>query len=207
MRSRRPVATAAIAALAALAVALPALAEDERNRFRIQLVSVDSSGSLDEAGLAAEVDRGEGLRLAWERRWKERFGLEIGAAFSSHETSAFLGGVDLGTGKLRMVPISAAFNFHPWPERKLDLFVGAGVALVDYNDVAFELPGAPPSEVSAKSELTWLVQAGFELPIAASYDLSLALQYLGAEAELELPGSPVLPIEPLTIAFGLAIRY
>lgn len=204
MRSRRLV---AFAAFAALALPTLALAQDERNRFRIQLVSVDSSGSLDEGGLAAEVDRGDGLRFAWERLWNGRFGLELGAAFSSHETSASLGGIDLGTGTLHMVPLSAAFNFHPWPERKLDLYVGAGVAAVDFSDVTFELPGSPPSEVSAKGELTWLVQAGFDLPISASYDLSLAVQYLGAEAELELAGSPVLPIEPLTIALGLSVRY
>lgn len=206
MRTRPSLTFAALAALALAAPSL-ALAQEERNRFRIQAVSVDPSGSLDEGGLAAEVDRGSGIRLAWERIWNGRFGLELGAAFSSHETSASLGGVDLAAGDLAVVPLTAAFNFHPWPERKLDLFVGAGLAAIDYGDVEFELPGSAPSEVSAATDLTWLIQAGLEFPIGPQYGLSLAVQYLGAEAELELDGSPVLPVEPIVIAFGLTVRY
>lgn len=193
----------------ALVLLAPAVAgAAERNKIRLQAVSVDPSGTLDEGGLVASADRGTGVRLAWERLWRDRYGLELAGAVSSHDTEAFLAGVDLAAGEVRITPFTAALNFHPWSGRRADLFFGAGLAWVLFSDVEFEIPGSPVEQVSAADELTWMAQAGLDVPLGESYGLSFAVQYLDAEAELEsLAGSPSLPLEPLVVAAGLLIRF
>lgn len=192
-----------------LVLAVPAVAgAEERHRIRLQGISVDPSGQLDEGGLTAEADRGTGVRIAWERRIGSHYGLELGGAVSSHDTDAFLGGVDLAASEVKVTPFTATFNVHPWAGHRADLYFGAGLAWVRYGDVDFEIPGSPVEQVSAADDLTWMAQIGLDVPIGPRYGLTFAVQYLDAEAELEnLDNSPTLPLEPLVVAAGVLIRF
>lgn len=193
----------------ALVLAVPAVAgADELHRIRLQGISVDPSGELDEGGLVARADRGTGVRVAWERRVGSRYGLELAGAISSHDSDAFLGGVDLAASEVEMTPFTAALNIHPWAGRRADLYFGAGLAWVRFSDVDFEIPGSPVEQVSAADDLTWMAQIGLDVPVGPRYGLTFAVQYLDAEAELEsLEGSPTLPLEPLVVAAGLLVRF
>jgi outer membrane protein W len=183
-------------------------AAGDGNRVRIEGIAVQPTDRLDQGGLQVEADSGSGARLAWEHVWNGRYGLELGGAVSSHASKASVGGVDISVGEVRMTPVTASFLFHPRARRRFDPFVGAGLALVRYGDVEFELLGSPPERSAIDDDLTWTVQAGFDLGFNGPYGLSFALQYLAADARLaDVPGAPTLPLRPWVGAVGLLIRF
>lgn len=204
----RQIGTSLAAAVAlALVVSTPALAEDGQ-RFRLQAVWVSPSDGFAGQGLEIDVDDALGGRVAWERVWGGRYGLELAVSTTVHSSRSSFEGAEVSVGDARLTPATAAFNVHFAGGSRSDLYAGAGLAYVGYSDVEVAFPGAPNERFAIDDELTWLAQLGVDVPIGSSLGLSLGLQYLAAEAELHvLGGAAELSIEPWIAQAGLLVRF
>jgi outer membrane protein W len=196
---------AAVVALA-LAVAAPLHAQDQR--IRLQGIWVSPSGGFEGQGLSIDVEGALGGRVAWEHLWSSRYGLELAAATSVHGSRATFDEAGLPVSDARILPLTAAFNLHLPSGGKSDLFVGAGLAYVRFSNVEVAFPGEPNQRFKVDDDLTWLAQAGLDLPLGRSLGLSLGLQYLAADAKLHvLGGTADVAVEPWVVATGLLIRF
>lgn len=204
----RQLGTSLAAAVAlALVVSTPALAEDDQ-RFRLHAIWVSPSDGFADQGLTIDADDALGGRVAWERVWGGRYGLELAASTTVHSSSSSFEGAAVSVGDTRLVPATAAFNLHFAAGSRIDLYAGAGLAYVSYSDVEVAFPGAPNERFAIDDELTWLAQLGVDVPIGQTLGLSFGLQYLAAEAELQvLGGVAELSIEPWIGQAGLLVRF
>lgn len=177
----------------------------EAQRLRLQIGHVSSPLELTgTVGLGA--DNALGARIAYERLFTERFGLEVGLASSQHDlTLVIVNGVPR-TSSFRMSPLTLSGTLHVGASNRVDSFFGAGLAYVTVSDYT---PAGSSESISVNSELTWTVQYGMDIALGRKqrlsakrkrWSLGLSVSYMQGEADA---GSLSLPLETVNISAGV----
>jgi opacity protein-like surface antigen len=173
--------TLMISALIALcgSLATPAIAAD--NGWHLRLFAAGFDPSLDEmvpaedpeeVRITGDSDLGFGLSL--EYQFSRHWGLEAGFMKASPEVK--ISGDVPGYGELVLtdtMPATALFlelDFHLLPNsRVFDVYIGAGIARMSYNDLFYEIEEADDSlGVRVSNDTTWTAKAGLDIALGGS---------------------------------------
>lgn len=197
----RAVKVLGLALVVLAACAAPALADEASNIVRggVQYVWVEGSSAYDVSGVDIEVDSdpGFGFYLGYEYRMK-MLGLELSAAYSSHDGRADVSGLSKSTkqfaGDFNMTPVSLALNFHVFGRSWIDFYLGP---VVGYYFMSDDLDNA----------------FGYGAQVGADWNLSdkglalnTAIKYMFVSADLKDLNFEY-DIDPLSAQVGLAYRF
>ena len=211
--------TALLLTVAALASAAPALAAAPKNVFRFQVGAFLPTGDNSyeqEAGKDAppsvdlKVDGAAAVGVAYERRFTELFGLEVGLKYSKpkfkidfsemYARKVPTGSVEAST---RVMPLTLAALFHPLQGAgKVDFFVGPELVYAMYGSSDFEL-----GSTDYKNQLTWGAKAGLDVPINPKWSFTASVEYMSLKAEIDATGAPAFNPKPVVVAVGAAYKF
>lgn len=204
-----------IAALCLVALASSSQAADGDWRVHAGLFYVDpdiSAGSGTDASLDADEDLG--LRLGISRQFHPRWSwaVEIGSAATELGVSFPAdGGTVRVSDDLNMLPITAGFDWHLTPGKRVDFFIGARLAFVRYDSLVLELDELGRQGFDIDDDLGWSLLAGLDVPFGErGWSLHTVIGHLdtaaevvnrtdGARAELEL--------DPFYLSLGVGYRF
>ena len=211
--------TALLLTVAALASAAPALAAAPKNVFRFQVGAFLPTGDNSyeqEAGKDAppsvdlKVDGAAAVGVAYERRFTELFGLEVGLKYSKPKFK-----VDFNSGlehkavamsmeaSTRVMPLTLAALFHPLKDAgKVDFFVGPELVYAMYGSSDFEM-----GSLDYKNQLTWGAKAGLDVPINPKWSFTASVEYMDLKAEIDQSGAPGFNPKPVVVAVGAAYKF
>ena len=211
--------TALLLTVAALASAAPALAAAPKNVFRFQVGAFLPTGDNSyeqEAGKDAppsvdlKVDGAAAVGVAYERRFTELFGLEVGLKYSKpkfkidfsemYARKVPTGSVEAST---RVMPLTLAALFHPLQGAgKVDFFVGPELVYAMYGSSDFEL-----GSTDYKNQLTWGAKAGLDVPINPKWSFTASVEYMNLKAEVDQTDAPEFNPKPIVVAVGAACKF
>ena len=189
----------------------PLFAESEE-RFRFQLGYVSSPSEIfHSGGVLLGLEDAPGARFAWEHKFSDRFGLEVGAATSDHDFALSSGSHGSRETSFRMTPLTLMGNLHFADSDRVDPFFGGGLAYVFVTDY---VPLGETESVSVDPELTWTVQYGIDIalgkrelfqPLARKWNLALSVSYLPQSAGASA-GPGELSLESFQFHAGATLR-
>ncbi|MEM7050340.1 MAG: OmpW family outer membrane protein [Acidobacteriota bacterium] len=210
--------------LLALLVALPSVAED---RWTVRFFGTDlkTSGSLRDAGpgqtLEVDLSGDIGFGAAIERRYGERWGVELSALTTEVESRIDLTGLNfeaVDVTDFRFVPVTLGLNYHVDVGERADFYFGPLVGHATYGDLeafvdavfAADLGLGPGVRVELEDDIVYGAQVGLDVPVGASgWGFNSSLRYLVAELEGEdsEPGDSTIDLDPLIATAGLSYRF
>ena len=212
--------TALLLTVAALASAAPALAAAPKNVFRFQVGaflptgdnSYEETAGKDAApSIDLKVDGAAAVGVAYERRFTELFGLEVGLKYSKpkfkidfsemYARKVPTGSVEAST---RVMPLTLAALFHPLKDAgKVDFFVGPELVYAMYGSSDTFM-----GTVDYKNQLTWGVKAGIDYAINARWAFTASAEYMDLKAEIDESGldGKINP-KPVVVAVGAAYKF
>ena len=211
--------TALLLTVAALASAAPALAAAPKNVFRFQagaFLPTSDKSYEQEAGKDAppsvnlKVDGAAAVGVAYERRFTELFGLEVGLKYSKpkfkidfsemYARKVPTGSVEAST---RVMPLTLAALFHPLKDAgKVDFFVGPELVYAMYGSSDFGM-----GSFDYKNQLTWGAKAGLDVPINPKWSFTASVEYMNLKAEVDQTGAPEFNPKPVVVAVGAAYKF
>ncbi len=205
-----------VIALLVLAAA-PALAQENRHTIRINagyFVPTDDIDIRDtepgddepdpEVSQNNEFRNTYGAKLAYEFRFAERIGAEIGAGYFRPKIRApFFGYED----RIRVIPIHAALLFHLGLSDRFDFYFGPQAVYMSYGEINVR-PADDTQVWELENEFTWGGKVGIDIPFGETFTLNIAAEYIAADAKLD---SPVTDYEirprPLVVSAGASFRF
>ena len=211
--------TALLLTVAALASAAPALAAAPKNVFRFQVGAFLPTGdnSYQEevnkyavSSIDLKVDGAAAVGVAYERRFTELFGLEVGLKYSKPnfkvdfnsgiEHKGMAGSMEAST---RVMPLTLAALFHPLQGAgKVDFFVGPELVYAMYGSSDFGM-----GSLDYKNQLTWGAKAGLDVPINPKWSFTASVEYMDLKAEIDQSGAPGFNPKPVVVAVGAAYKF
>ncbi|MEM7050341.1 MAG: OmpW family outer membrane protein [Acidobacteriota bacterium] len=207
-----------------LICALPSAADD-RWTVRFFASYLETSGSLRDAGpgqtLEIDLSGDVGFGAAIERRFGERWGVELSALTTEVESRVDLTGLNfeaVDVTDFRFVPVTLGLNYHVDVGERADLYFGPLVGQASYGDLeAFvdvgfvtELGFDPGDRVELEDDIVYGAQIGLDLPVGESgWGFNSSLRYLVAElaGEDEGPDDSTIDLDPLIATAGLSYRF
>jgi outer membrane protein W len=158
----------------------------------------------------ASVDGGPALGLSAERSLGERLGVEFGllaARLPATLTVSRTEGTFADRDDLDVRPFFVALDWHPRRRGRVDPWLGAGAAWVQFGDVRF----FASEGANGEDDVGWLVQAGVDVRPKAARRLALSLSAVYLDAtfageEQDEPDRGRVEIATLTLRAGLAVR-
>lgn len=177
-----------------------------------------------EGTLTLEPQPEVALFFAYERRFSDLLGAEIGVWNAKHDVDGRLNGtywlLDSGSGMLletgpldvtekygdvSVMPFTVGLNFHLTRKSRVDLYAGPFVAYVFYGD--FEVAG---ESLGVEDEVTWGGVVGLDVPVGeGGWLLTGAVRYLDTEAtpeNSELGGDPI-DVTPWVAQLSAGVRF
>ena len=157
------------------------------------------------------MDGAAAVGVAYERRFTELFGLEVGLKYSKPKFK-----VDFNSGlehkavamsmeaSTRVMPLTLAALFHPLKDAgKVDFFVGPELVYAMYG--SSDLEGA---SYDYKNQLTWGVKAGIDYAINARWAFTASAEYMDLKAEIDESGldGKINP-KPVFVVVGAACKF
>ncbi len=210
--------TLKITFLLGLLAALPALAQAPVD-VSVFASGVDAQGDTPfEGGLEADFESGTGFGVAVNWFWGQRLSTEFAAsavsldagleaADEAADEDEFL--IDLGSADL--TPITATLQFHFARDRRIDPYVGAGVAWVLAGDLESEdLDLLEIGKIELDDEITYVLNAGLGVRITDHFGLYLDGKYIPYEPATRAEGDEQdvdLEITPVIYSAGLRFRF
>jgi len=211
-----------------LAMPGPATAEEEDRRWTLRAVAgavstaddvarvaATQSGPITAGGATHEIGDGTELGLELEYRWTRRLGVELGYFVADHDTSFTLEGDGFGPGEVRVdeetagiETMTAGVAYHLRPGRRVDVVLGAFVAMSKADDLVFNTEIGRRDKLSFDDDVGPGVKAGVVVPLGPSsrWHLVAEARYLSAILEADSGGED-LAYDPLTVAAGIGYRW
>lgn len=191
---------------------------DERDAFPLG----DGTILEEEFRAAVEADSAFGFCIDVERRFSDRFGLGLTLMRAEHDVDAFgsetvrirddaTGSVlfehseslAAPLGSVDVTPILLGANFHLTPGRRVDLYAGPFVGLIDFGDLRAE-----GERIGFKDELAYGATLGLDVPFGqSSAGFAASARYMIAGAETDEVGSETLDLDPLVVLVGVGYRF
>ncbi len=207
-----------------LMLAVPASAGGPGWHIRVFAAGIDPnldetvpSENPDEVRIQGESDLGFGASL--EYQFNDRLGLELGAIWASPdvELSADVPGyghVSLSDAMSTRI-ITLDLDVHLTPNsRAFDVYLGAGIASVDFDDLDFTDPEGDSLNISTDGEITWSVQAGVDIALGSESRWAAfgGLRYIDCDIELanvdlDDGNKATLPYDIFSFSVGIAYRF
>lgn len=206
-------------------VIAPASADDWRVRFYgLYMDSGDQPVAVDDLGTTVATDDSEatGFGINAEYRPGERFGLELGLARAEHDgfqASGIFPSEDVSsTDSITINMATLGGNYHFTPASRVDLHLGAFVALMDYDEVVIRyaegvpLPVGYPHRVSVDidQDVGFGVDLGLDVPLGESaWSFYGDARYLLTTMEGTSPRAELssTDYDPLIVAVGLGYGF
>jgi outer membrane protein W len=210
-------------------LASPTLAADSHWQIRGFVVWFDPDVdrtifNADGETIRVESDDDIGFGLSAEYRYSPRFGVEFGVLQASPETTVTLEDSDLGIsltakddGTIR--PLTAGVNWYLTPQSNLDLYVGAFLAYVLYDDLTFDLNAEIPvngevivvsdrARIDVDNDFSYGAVLGLDIPIGTlGWAVAASVRYI--ETDLDTTDDDgdrlTLSVDPLIVTLG--VRY
>lgn len=159
----------------------------ERNTLRAHVFWADPQGSGPHG---VDPEAAFGVDAAWEWRWGQRLGFDLGIAFSTHDLERTGEEVD-------PTPIIGSVLFHVTPDADLNVYVGPSLAVVLYDDIAGH---------NVDTDLAVGFKAGIDVPLRREgLALSFEVRYLRTSADVS--GFGAIDVDPLSVGAGIAYRF
>lgn len=218
---------APVALYLALTAPVTALAAESEERWTLRATAGTVSPADDVAPIestqsgpiAGQADHrlGDGteLGLALEYRWTRRLGVELGYFVADHDTSFTLEGDRFGPGGVRVdeqtvgvETLTAGVAYHLRPERRVDVVLGAFVAMSKADDLVFNTEIGRRDKLSFDDDVGPGLEAGVVVPLGPSsrWHLVAEARYLLSILESDSGGED-LAYDPLTVAAGIGFRW
>lgn len=210
-------------------LASPALAADSPWQIRGFVAWFDPDVDetiVNEDGESIRVgaDDDIGFGLSAEYRYSPRLGFEFGVLQASPETTVTLEDSELGLSLTArddpsIRPLTAGVNWYLTPQSNLDLYVGAFLAYVLYDDLTFDLNAEIPvngevivvserARVDVDNDFSYGAVLGLDIPIGTlGWALAASVRYI--ETDLDSTDDDgdqeTLAVDPLIVTLG--VRY
>jgi outer membrane protein len=189
-----------IVVLAVLGAAVLAAPQASASRFKVfgAAAYVSPLGDSDISGVPDAVEASDelGWSAGFEWRFADRLGLEGDVTWSDADLES--GGSVLGSAEFQ--PIAVNLNFHFFPDKIFDLYVGGGFAYVNVGDVDFQ-----GTDVDVDSESTFDVQVGFDINLGDHFAIVLGVRYY--DLTVDGSGGEELEVNPLVSRVGAGWRW
>src|ERR1051325_6467910 len=192
----------ALAALLLLLAAFPLAAQSNDLGLWIAAAQL---GDTDTESATIKFDDGRGFGASLNHFWTDHLSTEIGAtALKSKEGGIFVERLRIAeTGELKMIPITAAVQWHFGRHARLDPYVGAGVAYVLTDDLESDsLSGVGIGKVEIDDGMGWTIGAGATVNLPDRFGVGLDAKYIRFRPDsTSAGGTPVeLQLDPLVIS-------
>lgn len=185
-------------------------------RFRGAVVSSDEAFSVDNSSDGSTIAGGNaapGVGVAVERRFSDRYGLELATFYAKvpdtdvTNTSGQQTEVDEGPS---FIPIAASLNIHLTPDRKVDFYVAPTLAFVSFGDFELEVD-SQTSAYETDSEFAWGASIGADIKLGDRWSLNSAVSYFDVDMEVSEVGSPSAPVvtqfDPFIVSVGATLKF
>lgn len=174
-------------------------------------------GDADTGALTFEFDRRTGLGAAVNVFWLSTLSIELAASWDRPSLDLSAENPEIPRfrlGSVRIIPVSATLQFHPWSAGRLDPYVGAGGAYVFFGDLSSDdLGGTGVDRIRFQNKATFVANAGLNVRLVRRLALNLDAKYIPlrtSSTTIFAVGSPEsidLKINPLILAAGLSWRF
>lgn len=182
-------------------------------RFDTSADTVSTASSVNGVSQRTKlgVGDGTGFGLGLEFRPAERFGVELGALFTSLDSNYFLDlGEDWGRSEddLDFNAFTLGINFHPLAAGgRFDLFLGPFLGIGQYDDVELTALGRR-SKVEFDNDTLWGLQVGLDYSFSegSPWALTGGLKYIDTSAD-QKNGPASFDLGGVLFGAGLAYRF
>jgi opacity protein-like surface antigen len=205
-------------------LAAPASASEQGWHLRVFAAGFDPdldetvpAENPDEVRVTGRTDLGFGASL--EYRFSDRFGLEFGAIWGSPEVELSVDIPDYGhlslTDAMSTNVITVDLDFHLTPNsRAFDVYLGAGIANVNFGNLHFVDPDGDPLDIKADGELTWSVKAGVDIALGENSRWAAVggIRYIDSDIEVSNAddiegGTATLPYNIFSFSVGVGYSF
>ncbi len=188
-------------------VALPLLAQSNDVAVWIGGSRV---GTTNADGTDIHFDRGNSVGVGVNHFFSDHFSGELAAFNLRHNGSLRIGGVQaFDIGHLRMTSISAMLQWHAAHSRRLDPYVGGGLAYVRSNSIhSADLDSAGVGRVNVKSRVGWTALLGASWAVTKPLAVAAEARYIGYRPSSGPRDNSVkLELSPTVYSLGLRWRF
>jgi len=198
----------AIVVAIALCLAGSTHADEERGwRIRVDFALVDPGGDTWRSGggtVLAELDTGVGIGVRGEYQLSRRFGIEFGLLSAATVDTTLISGGATSVDIASFAPLSFGADFHLTPDRRVDLYVGPQVALIEYGDV--EVTSGAVNSFSIDRDFGVGAIVGLDVPVgeARHWAFQTNLRHLVTSME---SGAIAVDFDPTIFSLGFGYRW
>jgi outer membrane protein W len=188
--------------------------------------------------MRVDVDNGAGFSVGYEYKFNPRVGMEFSLSYTQNDLllqgegdGGFVsnpGQVQNGSiqvfqsGELTMIPLTLGANYHFFPDRPLDLYLGGFLGYVFFDDlqldgerINLEFIGLPPTvlgepeTVAVESDATYGAILGVDLSLGASaWVFNASARYSRISATVRDDNDQfTLNVHPVTLQMGVGYRF
>lgn len=200
-------------ALVCVLFAAPMLAQDRDMQITAWASQAELQGENEfDDGLASDFDDGTAMGLSVNRFFGPYFSGEV-SVFSIRNEARLLIGEEtpIGIGRVKLTPITAGVQFHPFRRSRIDPYIGAGGAYVLTNNLSSsDLSAAGVGPIELEDKPTYYLNAGIGVQIAGGLGLVVDGRYIPFETESrsEITGvEQDLELSPQILSVGLRFRF
>ncbi len=130
-----------------------------------------------------------GFAVSYEHKFTPLMGLEFGVAYYKPEFRVeFNFGEEASeqySDKIRVMPLSVAWNFHLTQGKGTDFYIGPVLAYMFYGKGSLSFASTEALNVKFKDELAYGVRLGVDFPIDPKWTIALRADYLRAKARVD----------------------
>ena len=167
-------------------------------------------GTTHSGGTDIHFDRGDSLGVSLNHFFSSRLSAELGVFMVRHDGSLRIGGFDaFNVGRLRMTPVTATLQWHLGHFRRLDAYVGPGLAYVRSDSLhSTDLDNAGVGRVKVSSRIGWTADAGVSFAVTQRFAVGGDARYIGYRPSSGPADSSVkLELSPMIYSLGLRWRF
>jgi outer membrane protein W len=168
-------------------------------------------GDTTSEGVTIDFDDARGFGASLNHFWSDHLSTELGAmALRSDDGGISIDGQRLlSTGELKLIPITAAVQWHFNRHARFDPYVGAGVAYVLTDDLqSSELDAVDIGTVEIDDGIGWVVGAGGTFALSSRFGVAVDAKYIRFRPDSGPPGDSIpLDLDPLVISAGIRLRW
>ncbi|MBW3670925.1 MAG: outer membrane beta-barrel protein [Acidobacteria bacterium] len=195
----------------ALLLTIPALAAPLELSASYTRVEID--GNAMAPALRSDFDLGfdenAGFSAAVAAFLGQRFSSELAVSVIDPDAQFTAFDTPRSLGRIQIMPVQLSLRYHPWSGRRIEPYVGAGGAWVDFDlkdELINEADGV--NDLALSSDWTWLAQAGARIAAGERLFAKFDVRYMPIESEFTAVDRLHAPIEfdPLFISIGLGWR-
>lgn len=198
---------------------IPATADAGDWIVRIRGINVDpndSSERIADTGSKVKVDSASTIEVDVTWMFLQHFGVELIAATTKHDleaTGGDLSGADLGS--VKVLPPTATLQWHPFPEKIFDFYVGAGVNFTTFYsyDLSDDLAGLGVTDIEFSDSFGLAGNLGLSVYIGNHFHVNGDIKYIMISTDADIKvGSDSLDkvavdIDPWVLGLGVGWRF